>query len=417
MRLRYIYSACNVIETRDARILSDPWFTPGAYDGSWFQYPLIEDPIRAIGPVDLIYVSHIHPDHYDPAFLSRYLAAYPKAELVIGETRPNYLAKRMGADGFAPRIATSLAVGDTELFILANNGYEADNVDTALVVRCGGRSIVNLNDNPFDPKQVEDIQRLLPGGRPTFALLPYTGAGPYPQTHRMDEALKRQKAQAKKQQFLSLFRRYVETLQPERMMPFAGKYWLGGPLAGLNEFRGIPDATEAAALFPGRAVVLADGGRAVFDLDTMRASAERTVAYDEGVIGDYLNGLDFPGYAYERDAMPVDEASLLSLLASAYRNAFSKRALTEPYWLCLKCHGAERYFILDLASFAPIVRAPGCDHLRPRYEIHVDSRYLSGLLTRRYHWNNALIGSQLSCAQVPDVHQPQIQSFLNFLHI
>src|SRR5690348_13640983 len=98
MRVRYVYSACAVIDTGDVTIVTDPWFTPGAYEGSWFHYPpLPRDPVDVIGPADLIYVSHIHPDHYDPAFLRAYLARHPAARLVIGETTPAYLAGRMRA--------------------------------------------------------------------------------------------------------------------------------------------------------------------------------------------------------------------------------------------------------------------------------------------------------------------------------
>ena len=73
-----------MVETPDLRLLCDPWFTPGAYDGTWYQYPVV----AAIGPVDRIFVSHIHPDHYDPIFLRRYFAAHPDAKLVIGAQEP-----------------------------------------------------------------------------------------------------------------------------------------------------------------------------------------------------------------------------------------------------------------------------------------------------------------------------------------
>ena len=64
MKVRYIYSACVVIETEDLTLCCDPWFTPGAYNGSWYQYPpLLKDPIDVIGRVNAIYISHIHPDH------------------------------------------------------------------------------------------------------------------------------------------------------------------------------------------------------------------------------------------------------------------------------------------------------------------------------------------------------------------
>ncbi|HEY2399752.1 MAG TPA: hypothetical protein VGI23_05315, partial [Steroidobacteraceae bacterium] len=54
--VRYVYSACVLTCTPDVRILHDPWFTEGIYDGSWFHYPQVMDPIRSIGEVDLIYI-------------------------------------------------------------------------------------------------------------------------------------------------------------------------------------------------------------------------------------------------------------------------------------------------------------------------------------------------------------------------
>ena len=45
LTVTYYYSACVAIAGTDASILCDPWFTPGAYDGAWHQYPRLEDPI------------------------------------------------------------------------------------------------------------------------------------------------------------------------------------------------------------------------------------------------------------------------------------------------------------------------------------------------------------------------------------
>src|SRR5690349_10343554 len=120
MRVRYVYSACVTIETPDVKILCDPWFTEGAYDGSWYQYPPLEDPVAAIGPMDLVYVSHIHPDHYDPVFLRRYLKAYPKARLIIANQAPSFLLNKMKRDGFEPEIVEQAAYGDTRICIVPN---------------------------------------------------------------------------------------------------------------------------------------------------------------------------------------------------------------------------------------------------------------------------------------------------------
>ena len=39
-----------------------------------------------------------------------------------------------------------------------------------------------------------------------------------------------------------------------------------------------------------------------------------------------------------------------------------------------------------------------------REEIHLDSRHLRGLLERRYHWNNAEIGSHFEFCREPDIY-------------
>ena len=100
MKLRYIYSACVVVETPNVTVLSDPWFTPAEY-GSWHHYPpLPRDPVEIIGKVDLIYISHLHSDHYDPLFLRRYLKKFPDTRIIISETRHKMLEHRMLLDGF-----------------------------------------------------------------------------------------------------------------------------------------------------------------------------------------------------------------------------------------------------------------------------------------------------------------------------
>ena len=60
----YKYSACIKICTEDLRILCDPWFGDNAYDGTWGQYPEINDLENLVGDFDMVYISHIHPDHY-----------------------------------------------------------------------------------------------------------------------------------------------------------------------------------------------------------------------------------------------------------------------------------------------------------------------------------------------------------------
>ena len=255
--------------------------------------------MTAIGPVDLIFISHIHPDHHDPAFLRRYLAAHPKARLIIGPQQPPHLAHKMRIDGFKPEIAERLTIGGTELLIVPNEddaGPQSE-IDSALAVRRGTQSVVNLNDNPFVPRPAR-----------------------------------------KRRQFLDLFAHYLKALDPKKAMPFAGKYYLGGPLARLNRYRGIPDAVEVQHEHGGRVVVLADGGNANYDLDTGAASAVRDAPYDLDAIDAYLSGFGIEGYDHEREICgePQHALPILPLLASAKKRARVKVKMDEPYWLVLR---------------------------------------------------------------------------------
>ena len=53
----------------------------------------------------------------------------------------------------------------------------------------------------------------------------------------------------------------------------------------------------------------------------------------------------------------------------------------------------------------------------PKSIINIDERYLFGLLTHVYHWNNAEVGSQFFVKRVPNTNNPKAQNFLNFLTI
>ena len=86
MKVKYIYSACIEVECNGFRILTDPWFTDGAYDGTWYQYPKI-NPFDFISKPDLIYISHIHPDHYDAIFLKKLIAKYGEIPILIPDLK------------------------------------------------------------------------------------------------------------------------------------------------------------------------------------------------------------------------------------------------------------------------------------------------------------------------------------------
>src|SRR5579862_6425025 len=76
MRITFLGHAGCLVQTRHGSVLCDPWFTP-AYFGSWFPFPRNDrldegaPALAALHAPDYLYISHLHRDHFDPAWLAR----------------------------------------------------------------------------------------------------------------------------------------------------------------------------------------------------------------------------------------------------------------------------------------------------------------------------------------------------------
>lgn len=415
IRVTYIYSACVVLETTDCRIVCDPWFTEGIYDGSWYHYPPIENPIEQIKDCDFIYVSHIHPDHYDSKFLREYLTQYPKARVLIANFAENFLSRKMRADGIPHEVVSEMTVGSTSFRIFPNQAVP-DDIDSALAVKCGAHSVVNMNDNLFNEEQVDSIRDYC-GSQIQIALLGYTGAGPYPQTYFRQPEQAMTKAEEKKQQFFERYRKMRDKLDAKVNIPFAGKYILGGKLTKLNPYRGVADAVEVTQFDPS-ALVLADGGRAWIDTANLIPSSVRKELYPVGPMRDYWNSLESKPMHYEKwFSFPLEASPFERYLPKAYQNALRRSKCQSDYYFCLRITDDHWFFMNAKQESNQCEFTKSVEKLTPRSEIEMDYRYLFGLMTGVFHWNNAEVGSQFFTSRVPDIFDRDAQSFLNFFHL
>jgi UDP-MurNAc hydroxylase len=414
IKIRYIYSASVVIETPDLKILTDPWFTQGILDGSWFHYPHDASLAQRIGRVDLIYVSHIHPDHYDVGFLRDYLGRYPETRVVIAPFEDNFLSAKMKADGIPHEVMGEGSKGDTRFGLFPNHMHKFD-IDSALAVRWGNQAVVNMNDNVHNPDQIARIRAFAPDV--TAALLPYCGAGAYPHTYYDISPKLLERCAWKKEFAFERYRAIRAGLAPKAVLPFAGQFILGGHLHYLNPYRGIADATEVSS-FDRSAVVLADGGLATLDAGTLQASAVRTAPYDADALSRRLMALAHMPMDYEVlfGKLDVSSVPFTRLLAKAHKTALRRSQCEQDYWYCIQL--GDRWFAANANRNADqgFIRK-SVDDLQPRSEIYIDPRYLCGLLTHAFHWNNAEGGSQYFTRRHPDVFVRTANDYLNFLHV
>lgn len=85
LTITYYGHACVVVKCGDFKIATDPWLVGDCFVGGW--YPLHKPPkswASELATVDMIYISHRHPDHYHPETLKHISKMNPQIPELLG---------------------------------------------------------------------------------------------------------------------------------------------------------------------------------------------------------------------------------------------------------------------------------------------------------------------------------------------
>ena len=243
-----------LIETEAGSILCDPWFEP-AFFGSWFPFPrndqLSDDLRDRIENADFLYISHLHGDHHDEAWLTEHLRRDIPILLPGFPTREQQ--RTLAALGFTEFIRTTdtveteIAPGLKVAIHIESSITDGPGGDSALVVIADDAIVVNQNDC-----RTTDLGQLRSHGPVDLHWLQYSGAIWYPMVYEMDDAAKKAACDAKVAAQFARAMRYVEKIGARAIAPSAGPPgFLDPDLFGLN----VIDGSEAS-IFPDQTVFL-----------------------------------------------------------------------------------------------------------------------------------------------------------------
>lgn len=447
MRVRYVKSACVVVEHAGVRVLCDPWLTDGIYYGSWYHYPPLDVEPEDFRGVDYVYVSHVHPDHLDVETLRR---LDPETPVLIHDYRDKFVRRILESVGFeqivelrhdelmplSDDLAIEILAADNCDPSLCGKHFGCDalttdgrtrQIDSLAVFRGGGRTLVNVNDSPYALAAAVCDKIRARHDAVDMLLTGYAGAGPYPQCFdNLDLDRKHERARAKRNQFLDQAMRFIEHLEPRWAMPFAGQYVLGGKLASLNPLRGVPETEELAALFAPRLATLASPPELVqldsgefFDLETGEASAPFHPPDPEARQRYVMQELAERRFPYEAELrIPDDERIDLTQRLEQARTRMHRHQEDFGFrsdWTIYLRTGQEHDYRVPLDG-SPVSRVAPGEHREPYVRIELDYSLLTMILDRKAHWNNAEIGSHLRFYRQPDHYERAVFFFLSFLH-
>lgn len=240
-----------LIESGGTSILCDPWFVP-AFFGSWFPFPrndrLAPDLRDRLEHPDYLYISHLHADHLDEAWLADHVDR--SATVLLPDFPTDELEERLRSLGFASVLPTrhaeelSLPGGLTVAIHVEVAVADGPGGDSALIVSDGSTRVLNQNDC-----HVREPHSLLAHGPVDVHLLQFSGAIWYPMVYDLPADEMHRRCEAKREAQFHRAAAYVTAVGARVVVPSAGPpCFLDEDLFGLNMIRGDEDS-----IFPDQA--------------------------------------------------------------------------------------------------------------------------------------------------------------------
>jgi len=422
LTFEFIGNACGIFTGREGtRVLCDPWIANGVFEGSWYHYPPLSTTPEDVLDVDAVYVSHLHPDHFDERFFN-----FDKNIPIIAlEHGHNFLRKKLLELGYNNLVLVkdgeTVSYKEFTITMFApftrNNFHEAEIgnlIDSAMVIECDGVKAFNANDNTPTPETCTSLKQRF--GTIDLAMINYNAAGPYPASFgNLSDAEKRTEHDRLLDRNISYMHNLVEMLAPRMVLPFAGAYILGGHLSRLNDFLGTTtwdvcaDKLNEIGLSTTEVVRLREHD--VLNIETGESNPEYE-PLDPEHLKRYIQQVSGDKYPYESDSTP-NSAQIIADLETASNRMRERMARAGI--------SSDRTVTIDVDGM-PIQIHPRFStqtHLdsTPRLDCTLDLRLLRRILDRTSHWNNAEIGCHVQFNRTPNEYQPDLHTALQFLHL
>lgn len=147
MRITLVSHASILIRTRDAVILTDPWYLGKAFNDSWTLYPPAAYDESMLDQVDFLWISHEHPDHFHIPTLRALPSRFKeRVRLLFQRNNSDKMFEAFRRFGFKSlqalphRQIVGITPG-TEVYC-----HQVGPMDSMLGVRCDGETLLNVND-------------------------------------------------------------------------------------------------------------------------------------------------------------------------------------------------------------------------------------------------------------------------------
>jgi UDP-MurNAc hydroxylase len=202
-------------------LLTDPWYVDPTDCNATFHWPpVVHDVDRLASETNAIWISHVHPDHFDPRSLSRFPRHVP---VVIGDYRRKGFRNALEALGFevcevAFQTVRQIPGTQISVSILESDYAESAAYDSAIVVRTPEFTVFDNNDCYLGNEKYEWVRSNF---AVDYAFLGYSPASFYPICFEFPEAEKNRLLHAAAERRYGDFVNAARLLNARLSVPFA----------------------------------------------------------------------------------------------------------------------------------------------------------------------------------------------------
>ena len=221
MRVTYYGQACTLTEAGGLKIVTDPWLTEGAYQGTWFHTHVLADagitPETFPKDIDYLFLSHEHQDHMDVATLKHFPRETPI--LVCRYPSPKFrdYLKSLGFTNIREfPSGESIDLGNGVSATIFNT-VEYTN-DSAILIEHDGVRLFNETDCKLSYSDLQKIGNL--GIDIGFYM--FSGANWYPMMYDYPADTMRELIRRRRKSLLHGFVQRVKLTKPRIAVPAAG---------------------------------------------------------------------------------------------------------------------------------------------------------------------------------------------------
>lgn len=411
MKLTHIHNACCIYESDGFKLLADPWLTPGAFEGSWHMYPPLRTSVVDLINSDALYISHLHPDHYDETVLKEFVAYNKQIPVLVLDHGANFLHKKLTDLGFTNLIKVkdkeTVRIGPMEVTLYApftkhpfDHSSLGNFIDSALVIQVGEQVILNANDNTPTEEAAKELRKT--HGKFSVTQLKDSLAGAYPSCFlNLTPQGKTFEAQRLIIRQLTAMCQIASILETDWFQPFAGDYQLGGKLSKKNQFLGVAGKQHSALFIAGyglRPLILNEGGSIDLTSGELKATYHKNIESYES----WTDRVSQIKYSYEFDSEVLFE-DLLPKLIEARKNLqrFQDRF---NYYPAIKVYVNDFCFDMNYSGPNKVIK------------FIMDNRILNRILNKTGHWNNFEVGCHIDIERLPNEYDPDLVNAMCFFH-